>query len=475
MATLRIAFTNIRLVMRTKAALFFTFVFPLIFLFGYAGIFAHGNPKAVAYFFGPVITLQVMGSAIWGLGLQSVVARERGFLRRYRLAPIGPASMVGSNLLANYLLLIPTVALITICAMVIFHMPLSISLVNLLLLVTIGNFAFAGFGLTVASVANTMQEAQVYNNIVWFPLLFLSGASIPLAMLPHWLQRVAAFLPATYLVSTFQGIMLQAQPLTKHLPELVALLVAGIFGFLFALKLFRWEKEEKISRANKLYSLAFVIPFLLIGIWMNVHPAPMASWGQSFQALDEKPSSPAASAKIGQIPGASAEKPDARRLISDFESGSTASQFGAGWQVSTDSMMGGKSTADMTVVNGGAAGTSKSLQVAGVQVAGGTFMWAGAIFYPASQPFTPANLSANHGIRFWARGEGVEYRLMLFASSNGPMPATQTFVAGPEWKQYSFPFSAFTGIDPSSVQGILFAAPGAPGKFRFQIDQVELW
>ena len=90
MPSIRIALMSIKLVMRTKAALFFTFLFPLIFLFVYAGIFARGNPEAVVYFFGPVVTLNIMGSGFWGLGLQSVMQRERGSLRRYRLAPIGP-------------------------------------------------------------------------------------------------------------------------------------------------------------------------------------------------------------------------------------------------------------------------------------------------------------------------------------------------------------------------------------------------
>ena len=44
MPTLRIALLTIRLVMRTKVALFFTFLFPLVFLFAYAGLIAHGNP-----------------------------------------------------------------------------------------------------------------------------------------------------------------------------------------------------------------------------------------------------------------------------------------------------------------------------------------------------------------------------------------------------------------------------------------------
>src|SRR5579863_6162351 len=141
MAAIRIALTSVRLAMRTKAAMFFTFVFPLLFLFAYAGIFARGNPQAVAYLFGPVVVLQVMGSAFWGLGLQSVMRREQGSLRRYRLAPIGAGTMVTSSLIANFLLLIPTVALLVVCAMVVFHMPLEISIRDLAILVAVGAFA----------------------------------------------------------------------------------------------------------------------------------------------------------------------------------------------------------------------------------------------------------------------------------------------------------------------------------------------
>ncbi|HEY6293170.1 MAG TPA: ABC transporter permease [Terriglobia bacterium] len=285
MAALKIALMNIRLAMRTKAALFFTFLFPLIFLFAYAGIFAHGNPWAVAYLFGPVITLQMMGSAFWGLGLQSVMSRERGILRRYRLAPIGAGSMVMSSLIANYLLLLPTVAILTVCAVGVFHMPMNVSFLGFFLLVTVGAFSFAGFGLTIASIASTMQEAQIYNQLVWFALLFLSGATIPLPDLPHWIQRVAAFLPATYLVSSFQSLMTHSAPLSSHTTELVGLVVSGLFGLLFAWKLFRWEKEEKIPRSAKGWALAFLVPFLLIGFWMNSTGRAQRGWEASYRMM----------------------------------------------------------------------------------------------------------------------------------------------------------------------------------------------
>lgn len=126
MPTLRIALLTIRLVMRTKAALFFTFIFPLVFLFVYAVLIAHGQPEIVAYMFGPVITLNIMGSGFWGLGMQCVMQRERGSLRRYRVAPIGPRTILLSNLLANYLLQLPTIGLLLFTALVFFHMPMKI-------------------------------------------------------------------------------------------------------------------------------------------------------------------------------------------------------------------------------------------------------------------------------------------------------------------------------------------------------------
>lgn len=445
--------------MRTKVALFFTFIFPLIFLFAYDAIFAKGNPNVAAYLFGPVIVLQILGSSFFGLGLQSVVERERGSLRRYRLAPIGPGTMVASNLLASYALLLPTVALLVFCAMTIFHMPLTISILDLWILVTVGMFAFAGFGLTVASVANTMQEAQIYNNVVWFPLLFLSGATFPLPMLPHWVQRVATFLPATYLVDTFQGIMSQRQALSAHGAEMLVLIISGVFGILFAWKLFRWEKDEAIRRSRKLMAMSFVIPFVVMGLWMNTRANPAANWSLALKMASGEVSNHATGTKVG--------------LVSDFDGGKITSRFGAGWTISTDAMMGGKSTAQMEVVPGGTDGSNGSLRVTGHVEGGGAFSWAGAMFSPGATTFSPANLSSVKAISFWAKGDSRTYALLMFSAKNGTLPSVETFVAGPDWKQYTFPLAGFKGLDPHSVEAILFAAASDPGSFAFQIDGVR--
>jgi len=467
MNAVRIALLTIRLVMRTRVALFFTFLFPIIFLFIYAGLFARGNPEAVVYMFGPVVTLNIMGSGFWGLGMQSVMQRERGSLRRYRLAPIGPGTIVLSNLLANYLLQLPTLGLLVFCAMTIFHMPLKISLLTLLILVTVGTFAFAGFGLTIASVANTMQEAQVYNNVAWLTLLFLSGVTVPLPLLPHWIQRLAAFLPATYLVVSFQAIMVQGQPLSDHWPEMVVLLVSGTFGLLFAWKLFRWEKEEKISRRAKVLSLTFLVPFLLMGVVMNARGNHTASWAMSYSLMDRARS-------------AVEEEPGARNgnLIEDFANSGASEDLLRRWQVSTDSDVAGHSMAELSLVSPGAWGTQHALRLKGhLSPPPGTGQGFVSARYELRVPPGASNL---HGIQFDVRGDSRVYQVNIqpSAAPTALHPAI-SLVPTSEWQTVRLPIGWLANPSPAgpvSAPWLLeIRVAGPSGDFHLDIDAIRFY
>jgi imidazolonepropionase-like amidohydrolase len=189
----------------------------------------------------------------------------------------------------------------------------------------------------------------------------------------------------------------------------------------------------------------------------------------SYRAAIEKAKEEAAKAAQAPPP-AGAEM----GLISDFDDGKASTKFGAGWMISTDSIMNGKSTADMKIVDGGAEGSSHALDIAG-QIDGGLpFAWAGVMFSPGAQPFAAVNLSAKKSISFFAKGDGQTYRVMFFTASGGRMPSQQTFTAGSDWKKVSFPFNAFNGTDGHDIAAILFVGGPASGKFDFQIDQIKL-
>lgn len=265
---LTLAAMRIRIAMRNKAFLFFSLVMPMTFFFLFGSVFGRDNPEKVAYLMGPVLSLTVMGT-FWGLSMQLVTWREQGILRRFRLAPIAPNSMIASSVLANFALILPTIILQLILARLVYHVTSFGNLVSLFALVVMGIASFGALGLIVASVTNTMQETQIINQLLWFAFIFLSGATFPLAMLPRIVQRIGLFLPATYLVSGLQRAMLYRQNIFSLGVELVSLAAWGALAFMISSLLFRWEPEAKLPRNAKLWAVSTILPFILLGIWEN--------------------------------------------------------------------------------------------------------------------------------------------------------------------------------------------------------------
>ncbi len=162
-------------------------------------------------------------------------------------------------------------------------------------------------------------------------------------------------------------------------------------------------------------------------------------------------------------------------LVSDFEESELKARFGLGWQVSTDSIMKGKSVAQLGLIRGGANRSKQALEVTGTVAPPASVIppWAGALFLPGDAPFSPVDVGAKASVRFWARGDGGTYKVMLFSQGRGRAPAERTFVATKEWKPFELPVASFDGLNGSDLTAVLFAG-ATPGAFRFQLDDVKL-
>ena len=163
-------------------------------------------------------------------------------------------------------------------------------------------------------------------------------------------------------------------------------------------------------------------------------------------------------------------------VVSTFDDGKVSANYGS-WMVNTDSMAGGKSTAEIKAVQPGANGTKGALQVSGENIAGSAqFMWAGAMLALGSAPMEPVNLSGKKEISFWAKGDGKTYMLVMLTqarSGQNGIPAMTPFVAGPEWKEYHFPYATFQ-TSGEDIEALLFTHSQPAGKFEFEIDEVKI-
>lgn len=278
--------TRMVLALRNKMFFFFSVVMPLMFFFLYAGVFAKGDPLGVRFFLGPVLALNVMGS-FWGLSATLVMYREQGILRRFHVAPVTASDMLMSSVFANFVLTLPTVISILLLARFVFHVRDMGNLLAAFLFVCAGTVSFGSLGLVVASITNTMQETQVLNQLMWLPLIFLSGATFPLAFLPKVVQGFSVFLPATYLVTGLQEATFFGKPTGALLVYLLALVFWAALSFFIASQLFRWEPETKIPRNAKLWAAASMVPFLLLGVWEHSNGQMLNQAQAAYRSVSE--------------------------------------------------------------------------------------------------------------------------------------------------------------------------------------------
>lgn len=173
-------------------------------------------------------------------------------------------------------------------------------------------------------------------------------------------------------------------------------------------------------------------------------------------------------------PAAQAKAPT-ETLVSNFDDGDTKTTFGTQWQDTSDQMAGGASVAQHRMVGDGALGSAGALEISGEIKTGFAYPWAGAMFFASTTPMQPVDYTSRSELVFQVRGDGREYRVMLFSgASEQSIPSMQDFVAGPEWSEVRLKLADFPGADPSLLRAIAFSAGQPAGAFRFQIDRVEL-
>ena len=204
-------------------------------------------------------------------------------------------------------------------------------------------------------------------------------------------------------------------------------------GHLADLVLVRGDLEEDVSRSH--------------GI--------VAIWKDGYLVERGVGSAPAVGAPQAEVAPAPAET-----LVADFENGLDAT-FGS-WDMTTDQMSGGSSSASMAVWDGALVVTRRDRPRVRLPL-GGRDLDAGA------QPMQPVDFSGREVIGFRTRGDGRRYSVMLISSGApvGP-PPTVTFIAPEEWTQVEIRLEDFPTATPEIIAGLAFVAEGAViGGFGF--------
>ncbi|PZR76506.1 MAG: hypothetical protein DLM52_06030, partial [Chthoniobacterales bacterium] len=243
---------DLKLASRNRAVLFFNYLFPLVFFFMFAQMYHAREGKIILLVVTMVTVIGILGNGLWGAGMRAVQEREENILRRYKVTPITPVPLLAASMITGVVIYLPSVVLMLILAHFVYGMSFPANILSYLVFVCIGALSIRCIGLIIAAVVNSNQEAQMLINLVYLPMLLLSGATIPLTLMPGWLQTLAQFIPATYVTIGVSRILTGGESVVQNWRAVLALVIAAAVGLFIATKLFRWEKEEKLRATAKL-------------------------------------------------------------------------------------------------------------------------------------------------------------------------------------------------------------------------------
>jgi ABC-2 type transport system permease protein len=212
---------NLKAFVRNKPALIFNLIFPFFFIFVFGEIFRNDfieNP--MSYMLAGIIAATVFDSS-FRVSSSTIDDMTSGFMKEVLVSPISRLNIaVGQFVSSATVATFQGIIIFAVGFFIGFRITTPVTIILALLAMIFIGLVLAGFGLLIATLTKNTQTFQAVSMAITMPMTFMSGAYIPLSMLPSALQWVGYFNPLTYVVSLFRTITLEK--LNVPAAELVA-------------------------------------------------------------------------------------------------------------------------------------------------------------------------------------------------------------------------------------------------------------
>ncbi|MGN0318622.1 MAG: ABC transporter permease [Lachnospira sp.] len=190
--------------------------------------------------FASLIAVGICAAAFMGLPLTIADYRDKKILKHFFTTPCSPVWILGSDMLCATGTSILSALSVTFVSVVFLGYEMKGNILAFIGSWLLTLVSMLSIGLLMASLCRTIKSVNAVTTFVYFPMLFLSGATIPYELFPRGLQKVSDVLPLT------QGIkLMKAVSMGVSLEDvwIIVLLLVGItlICSVVSVKAFRWE------------------------------------------------------------------------------------------------------------------------------------------------------------------------------------------------------------------------------------------
>ncbi|MTI49959.1 MAG: ABC transporter permease [Firmicutes bacterium] len=226
--------------------LFFALVFPVMMLMLFGTMYGN-EPTEFMGGFGGVdasvpgyICMIIAVTGLMTLPLTLSQYRERKILKRFMITPVKPIELLVSQLVVNTITTVIGMIILLIVGKIVFDLHFFGNILSAIISFFIILLSIFSIGLLVAGLSKNVKVATAISYIIYFPMLFLSGATMPLEAMPESIVNISKVLPLTYGVRLFKGVWL-GKDFLDYTGEIFVLLGIIVIFSLLATRFFKWE------------------------------------------------------------------------------------------------------------------------------------------------------------------------------------------------------------------------------------------
>ena len=198
--------------------------------------------RYIDWLFPGILAMNMMFSALWGVGYVVVRYRKNGVLKRLKVTPLSAFEYITAQAISRIFLLMFTLVIVWTGCDLIFSFNVQGSYLDLFLIFFLGSLSLTALGLVLASRGTSEEFTTGILNFISWPMMFLSEVWFSLEGAPGWVKSFSNIFPLTHMLTAARKVMHDGTGLFTIAPEIVVL-SAMTLGFLaLGASLFSWNK-----------------------------------------------------------------------------------------------------------------------------------------------------------------------------------------------------------------------------------------
>jgi ABC-2 type transport system permease protein len=197
--------------------------------------------RYIDWLFPGILGMNIMFSALYGVGFVVVRYRKNGVLKRLKATPLTPFEYLSAQMLSRLFLLAFTLSILWIGCDLIFDFEVEGSYLDLAVIFLAGCLSLTAMGLVVASRGTSEEFTNGLLNFITWPMMFLSEVWFSIEGAPHWVKGIAKLFPLTHMLTAVRRIMNDGAGLVDVFPELAVLSGMTVLFLVLGAWLFSWN------------------------------------------------------------------------------------------------------------------------------------------------------------------------------------------------------------------------------------------